>query len=428
MKIRNLRWWIAGLLFLASILNYIDRQTLSILAPTIQKELKMDDNAYATVLNFFLVAYTLSYLFSGRLADKWGTRRGMGTFVTWWSISNMLTAFASSAGALGAFRFSLGLGEAGNYTAAPKAVSEWFPAKERGTAIGVYTLGATIGATVAPIFVTVIAARYGWREAFVITGALGLLWVGPWLWLYRKPAQHPFITEEERSLLTSEEPDQSEESGEIWGWGKLLQTREVWVLMLGRLMTDPVWYFYQFWFAKYLFTERKVPQEALAITWVVFLAADIGSLAGGRFSGQFIRRGRAPVTGRLLTMLGCAALIPCSLFVPLVGSLNLVLVLGMVMVFAHMSWLTNLSALVVDLVPRRTLASVFGLVAAGSSLGGLLMNKVVSALVTDYSYGHWFVIMAFLHPVAWIILWFGIGRKPTTVPAGVTGPAAATAS
>lgn len=413
-KIPHLRWWIAVLLFLASILNYIDRQTLSILAPTIQKDLRLDDVAYSNVVNAFLVAYTLSYLFSGRLTDKWGTRRSMGTFIAWWSVSNMLTAFASSMASLSVFRFSLGLGEAGNYTAAPKAVSEWFTSRERGIAIGFYTLGATIGATLAPVLVVFIADKYGWREAFVVTGALGLVWLIPWLGLYRKPAEHPRITDEERALLASNEPEKDDDSGAAWGWSQILTTREVWVLMFSRMLTDPIWYFYQFWFAKYLFSDRHVPQAGLAITWVVFLAADLGSLAGGWFSGELIRRGRTPVIGRLGTMLACACLMPLSLLVPHVASLSAVLALGMVMVFTHMTWLTNLSALVVDLIPRRTLATVFGFVAAGSSVGGLLMNKIVSTLVTSYSYDPWFGIMAFLPAVAWVLLWLGIRRPSTT--------------
>ncbi len=188
LRIPHLRWWIIALIFCASVLNYFDRQALSILAPTIQKDLKLTDEDYASVLNWFLIAYTTASLLSGKLVDKFGVRVSLALFVGWWSIANILTGFARSVTSLGAFRFLLGLGEAGNWTAAPKAVSEWFPAKERGLAVGIYTLGATVGATIAPILIVGLASWHSWQAAFVVTGAAGLLWLIPWLWLYRRPA------------------------------------------------------------------------------------------------------------------------------------------------------------------------------------------------------------------------------------------------
>ena len=164
-KIRNLRWWIIGMIFFASVMNYIDRQALSILAPTVQKELGLTNQDYALVVNLFLVAYTISYIVSGRVVDKLGVRLSLALFIGWWSVANMLTAFSRSLGSLGAFRFLLGLGEAGNWTAAPKAVSEWFPARERGLAIGIYTLGATIGATLAPVLILALASWHSWQAA-----------------------------------------------------------------------------------------------------------------------------------------------------------------------------------------------------------------------------------------------------------------------
>jgi len=417
MKIRNLRWYIAGLLFLASVLNYIDRQTLSILAPTIQKDLGINDLAYGNVLNAFMVAYTVSYLLSGALTDRIGSRVSMGLFVAWWSVSNMLTGLARSVGSLGAFRFSLGLGEAGNYTAAPKAVQEWFTVKERGLAIGIYSLGGTVGATVAPILIVHLEGHHGWRSVFAVTGALGLIWLVPWLWLNRPVATHPFITEEERELLVPiPDPTPASNSapeGEVWDWPRILGTREVWLLLLARLVTDPVWYFFLFWFAKYLYSVRDVAQKQLTMTWVVFLAADIGALVGGWLSGRLIARGNGPVQARLLAMLGGAVLVPLSAAIPGIYSLTVVMGIAMIAAFAHFCWLVNISAVVVDLIPKRSMATVFGLVAAGSSAGGIIMNKVVSDLATAHNYNLWFYIMAFLHPCAWVMLTLGI-RRPRT--------------
>jgi ACS family hexuronate transporter-like MFS transporter len=404
-----MRWWLVGALFLASVLNYLDRQTLSILAPTIQKDLQISDSAYAGIVNLFLVAYTLAYIFSGRLTDKLGTRLSLALFVGWWSLANMLTGWARSLVSLGTCRFLLGLGEAGNYTVGPKVVSEWFPAKERGVAIGLYTLGATIGATIAPIIVVHLADRYSWRTAFMTTGALGLLWLVPWLLLY--PRNKPTaVAPTNETIVVAETPKPSE-----WElWRSVLMRRDVWTLMLARLLTDPVWYFYQFWLAKYLSADRGLQQNQLSITWVVFLAADIGTVLGGFLSGRLISRGRTPITARLAIMLACACLMPLSPFVAFAPSLALSLGITMVLVLAHLMWLTNLGALVVDLIPQRIIATAFGIVAAGSTVGGILMNSIVGWMVTGHSYTAWFIVMAFLHPIAWLLLKTLDSRKPLT--------------
>ncbi|HEX2860040.1 MAG TPA: MFS transporter [Lacunisphaera sp.] len=401
MKLPHLRWWIVGLLFLASILNYLDRQTLSILAPTIQQELALSDDDYALVVNCFLVAYTVATLVSGRVVDYLGVRVSLALFVGWWSVANILTGFARSLGSLGFFRFMLGLGEAGNWTAAPKAVAAWFAPRERGMAIGLYTLGATIGATIAPLLITAVAARHGWQGAFVITGLLGLVWLVPWLCFYRAPREHPLLRERERALLPVEPPVVEKPEG----WLAVLRRREVWLLMLGRMLTDPVWYFYQFWFAKYLHDERGVSQLGLSITFVIFLAADLGSVGGGWFSGLLVKRGHTAPAARLRIMLLAACLMPLSAVVPLAGWLWLALAAGMLIAFAHMAWLINLSSLVVDLVPQRSLATAFGVIATGSALGGMMMNSAVGKIVSQGSYAPAFVALAFVHPLAIVILW-----------------------
>jgi len=403
MKIPYLRWWIAGMLFLASVLNYIDRQTLSILAPTIQEELSLSNEDYAFVVNLFLVAYTAAMLFSGRIVDRFGVRASLAVFVAWWSAANLLTGFARSLGSLGVFRFLLGLGEAGNWTAAPKAVSEWFSPKERGIAIGLYTLGATVGATIAPIIIVALATRYGWQMAFVATGVAGFIWLIPWLWLYRSPRENPLLRDSEKALLPDAPPPGVSQKPE--GWRAVLRRREVWLLMFARLLSDPVWYFYQFWFAKYLFDARGVSQVGLSITFVIFLAADLGAIAGGWFSGRLIKKQVAPPAARLRVMLVMACLIPLSALVPLVDGLYVALALGMVIVFAHMTWLINLTSLVVDVIPQRSVATCFGVIAAGSAVGGMLMNAGVGRLVTHFSYTPAFYIMAFAHPLAIFLIW-----------------------
>jgi ACS family hexuronate transporter-like MFS transporter len=452
--IRGLRWWIAVLLFGAAVLNYVDRQTLSSLAPTIQRDLGMDDRAYANIVNLFLVAYTIAYLISGRLTDRFGTRAGMAGFVVWWSVANALTAAATGIRSLGVFRFALGLGEAGVWPAASKAVSEWFPSRERGLAIGLYTMGATIGAMLAPYLVIPLAsypyaeklpwitellgAGAGWRMAFIFTGALGLLWLVSWLLIYREPGQSRLITAEELKLITTGDPGRTKDAGAPWTWREILTSRIVWLLLFARLITDPVWYFYQFWFAKYLHSERGLTQEQLTVTWSIYAAAGAGSFFGGWISGRLIRRGIAPANSRLHVMLGCALLLPLSPLVASVTGLPAAMIVSIIVVFASLAWLINLSAIIVDLVPRHSLGTVFSVVAAGSTLGGIVMNTLVATMVSlspakpagflDQSihcvfgplldllqgrgYGLWFMLMALLHPLAWLMLKYGGITRP----------------
>jgi len=459
-RIPYFRWFIITLVFLAAMLNYVDRQTLSALAPTIQHDLDMDDHAYANVVNIFLVAYTLAYLVAGRLVDALGTRTGMVLFVAWWSVANMLTAAVHGVRSLGVYRFFLGIGEAGVWPAASKAVSEWFPARERALAIGLYTMGATIGATVAPYIVIPLAAYpyidkfpflahllgqgTGWRMAFLLTGALGLVWLLPWGWFYRLPRESKLVTPEEVALLEQSATDEAEAgnsvAGPAWSLRRVVTSRVVWLLLIGRLITDPVWYFYQFWFPKYLNTQRGFSQEELKITWVVYAAAGVGSLLGGWLSGLLVRRGIAPARSRLWIMLGCACLLPASPFIAYATGTGAALACTVVAVLASLAWLINISSLVVDVVPKACLGTVFSIVAAGSTLGGIMMNTIVAAMVSGPSakpagfldqaingvlgpllhlvqgagYAQWFLVMAFLHPFAWLVLYLGGVHRSTS--------------
>ncbi len=451
-KIKGMRWWIVGLLFTAAVLNYIDRQTLSALAPTIQKDLGMDDGDYANIVNIFLIAYTIGYIISGRIIDKLGTRTGTLIFVIWWSVANMLTAAARGMSSLGSYRFLLGLGEAGIWPAASKAVSEWFPAKQRAFAIGLYTMGATIGATVAP-YVVIPLATYayvdklpalagwlgqgtGWRLAFILTGFVGLLWVVPWLLIYRTPQKSKLITKEELNYIEDNGEvtvNISHEKVQSWSWKKVLTFKGTWLLLFARLITDPVWYFFQFWFPKYLSAERNLSQDDLKITWVIYAAAGVGSLFGGWISGRLIKKGRLPVNSRMLVMLICACIMPMAPLISMVTGLNLSLIISSVVVLASLAWLINLSSIVVDIVPSHSLGTVFSIVAAGSTIGGIIMNMIVKAMVSGPTsnaggfldkgfhavlspildlvqgtgYASWFLIIAFLHPVGWLLLKFG---------------------
>lgn len=418
MKIRGLRWWIAGMLFLASVLNYIDRQALSILAPTIQADLGISDAQYGNIVSLFLVAYTIAYLFSGRVVDAMGSRLGLALFVGWWSVANMLTGFARSAASLGGFRFLLGLGEAGGYTASPKVVSEWFPPKDRGIAVGMYSVGGSVGATIAPLLVIMLANYWGWRSAFVVTGGLGLVFVALWLLLYRDPRRHPWLTERERALIlegaASETPEPAQAGPKLREWTRwktILAEPAVWALMGARLLTDPVWYFVQFWMPKYLHSEHGFEQRQLAWMWVVFLAADIGFLASGFVSGWMVKRGREARAARLRLMFFCALLVPLAPLITLMPSMPGVFAVAMLVSLAHTAWLASLSTYVVDLVPKPILGTAFGFIAAGSAVGGILMNQGVAWAIGHHSYDYCFYAMVVLHPLAFVLI-RRFARKP----------------
>jgi MFS transporter, ACS family, hexuronate transporter len=392
-RIARLQIWITVLLFCSTVINYMDRQNLSILARTIQNDLHISDIEYSNVVQAFLLAYTLSYIAAGRITDWLGTRVSMACFVVWWSLADMLTSLSRGAMSLAGFRFLLGIGEPGNYTAAPKAVSEWFPAQRRALIIGIYTAGATLGATIAPPVIAFLASRFSWRTVFLFTGSLGLLWVIPWLLIYRTPAE------------MGQAPTAEDAAPAGSPWKLAVMRRETWILTLGRLITDPVWYFYLFWFPKYLNDSRHLTLvEVGHIGWIPYLAADIGCIVGGWLSGRMIQRGRRPVPSRLRVMMIAAFVLPLSPFVAHMPTPLLAVLMAATAAFAHMTWQVSLGALIVDLFPQRSLGTVFGLVAAGSGLGGMLSTRLVGLLVTNYSYTPVFLAMGFLHPLAYLLV------------------------
>jgi len=411
------RWGIVSLLFVAALLNYVDKNALALLAPTIQGDLGLTDQAYANVQNAFQIAYTLALLASGVIVDRFGPRLSLACFVCWWSLANVFTAAARSAASLGCFRFLLGLGEAGNWAASLKSVSMWFPAKERGLAIGIYTAGTPIGMTLAPLLIIGLAEGFGWRMAFVVTGLVGLVWLVPWVLLYRGASLSPTSLEAASATVPS---TAGVEIG--WTWGQLFGRREVWCLLIGRMFSDPVWFFYQNWYPKYLVSDRQLVQADVKLVSIMFLAAGLGSLIGGLLPARFIKSGRAPQQARVLVMLGCALFMPLSPLVATVSSVAASLTFASIIVFMHLAWLTNITALLTDVVPQASQGKVFSVVAAGSSVGAIAMNHFVAGMLTSGSYHTWFWIAAGLHLVVAPMIWFVFHRRTRTNPASALNP------
>ena len=309
--ITRLRWFIVSLLFLATVINYVDRQTLSVLAPLLREQFHMSNTDYSRIVFAFLLAYMIMQSGSGRLMDRLGTRVGMALTVGWWSVAAMLHAAAGSVVSFGAFRFLLGMGEAGNWPGGVKAVSEWFPAKERAFATGFFNSGSTVGAIIAPPLVTWMALRWGWQSAFLMTGSLGFVWVVLWLLFYRSPQEHRWLGERERAYILAGQPATDVESAPKVRWVDLLGYRQVWGLVLARMMADPVWWFYVFWLPEYLKRDRNFSMIMIGyFAWIPFLTADIGCLTGGAISGWLIRRGCPVLKARKMVMCAGAAL--CS--------------------------------------------------------------------------------------------------------------------
>lgn len=423
----NVRWRIAALLFFATVINYIDRQTLSVLAPEITAELGLTNIEYSNIVQAFLISYASMYIVWGLVIDRWGTRKALAVSMVWWSLANAGHAVARGAVGLGVFRALLGIGESGNFLAAEKAISEWFPPKERGFANGLVNAAAATGAVLAPPLIVWIFQLWGWRLAFVITGALGFVWMAFWLRWYWVPARHPRVTAEERELI---EAPAAQSNKRHVRWRELFGFPQTWALFLARVVADPVWWFYLFWLPKYLSDDRGFTMVEIGmVAWMPYLTADLGSLAGGWASGQLIKRGVPVVKARKWIMLPSAALMPLGLLVAYSESSAVAMATICVITFAHMSWKTNLMTMTNDIYPTSIVGSVAGIVGLGSSLGGVIFTRITGIVVENYSYATIFVVMAFLHPVALLILNAmikrGIDEPP--LPAGVATPAPAVA-
>lgn len=353
------RWWLIGLFFLATAINSVDRQIFAVLAPLFSLDLHISEVQYGFIVQAFLVSYTVMFVVSGYLIDRYGTRLGMAVCMAWWSTAAALHAFARGALSMGVFRFLLGVGESGNFTAAAKAVSEWFPPKERSLATGIYSAGSLVGAIVAPALSVWLAAAFGWRKAFFLTAIAGLLWLVPWYFLSRRH------TDAVPRIQADTPPYRHPIRLNI-----LAKTRNVHALFWPRVISEPVWWFYTFWLPKYLKDVQHFTMAELGYTlWIPFAAADAGALLGGYISGIFVKHGYSPVNARRYIMIPAALAMPFTLLLVLRSSSALVLVGASLALFAHMSWKINLVTLTNDLFPATQVASVSGVLAMGAGLG-----------------------------------------------------------
>jgi ACS family hexuronate transporter-like MFS transporter len=372
------RWVICALLFFATTINYVDRQVLGILATPLQKELGWSESDYGFIATAFTGAYAVGLVVVGRLMDWLGTRKGFSLAIIFWSLAAMGHAFARSAFGFGVARFALGLGEAGNFPAAIKTVAEWFPKKERAFATGIFNSGSNVGAIVAPLIVPWIAISYGWQWAFIITGAVGFVWLAFWLALYRPPEEHPRLSKAELAYIQS---DPAEPVTKI-PWLRLLPHRQTWAFAAGKFLTDPVWWFFLFWLPKFLNENHGLTLTGLGIPLVIiYVAADFGSIGGGYLSSALIKRGWSVNAGRKTAMLVCALCVVPIIFAVYAKDLWVAVALISLATAAHQGWSANLFTLVSDMFPRRVVGSVVGIGGFAGAVSGMLIATVTGLLL-----------------------------------------------
>jgi ACS family hexuronate transporter-like MFS transporter len=409
-RIPNLRWWIAGLLAAATALNYLDRQNLPVVITEVQKSIPLTDQQFSQLQFLFLLAYGLMYAGGGKIMDTLGTRAGYAVMIAWWSLANMMHGFVTGIFGLGSARFLLGLGEGGGFPGSAKAVSEWFPARERSLAFGLFNTGSSLGAVIAPPLIASIVLWRNWRWVFFITGALGLLWVLAWLRLYQRPEKHTLITEKEREYIAN-----SLQSGAKAGprvpWLRLIGFRQVWGLCGAKFLSDSAWYFFIFWLPKYLADVRHLNIKEIGYyAWIPYAFAGVGSLTGGWLSSHLIRRGLSIDASRKIALGISASLMPASLLIS-TSPLSLTIVFFSMAMLGHQFWSTIMQTLAADMFPSTAVGSVAGLLGAVGSFGGMLFNLMVGALLAAFhSYSIVFLIAGVLHPASFLIILLVVRR------------------
>lgn len=416
------RWIVTALLTLSTILNFIDRQTLSILAPLLRDKFHISVEGYSHVVAAFLIAYSVMYTFGGRFVDWIGERLGMAICISWWSICTMLTGFVSGAWSLGIVRFLLGLGEPGNSPAALRASTRWFPREERGLPIAIFSSGSAVGYIVAAPLIAALTLRFGWRVAFLVPGLLGLLWLAAWLVIYDDPLENTSLSEEYRAKLVRDR-EHGAYNSRLPSFRSLLSNHNVLALLLARFFSDPVSYFYAFWIPEYLTHERGFSLSAIGMyAWIPFVAAAIGGLLGGRASDLLIQRGVPPAKARRIILYISAPFAPLGIFTSQVRSASIAILLMSLMSFVVYCWFINTAAIIPDIVPERAVASVLGIVGTAGSASGVLFTFLVGFLVSRYSSYHAvFFILGSMHLIAALILWL-ISADPVSGTSGSDSP------
>lgn len=415
LKVRNLRWLIVGLLFIATGLSFLDRQVLSISILKIQTDLDVSDVEYGWINTGFLISYALMFTLGGVLIDRFGTRIGLAISVGLWSISNALHGIAQNGLHLGIARFFLGVGEGGCFPGTAKGVTEWFPQKQKAMAMGIAIGGASFGAVIAPPITVYLISIFGWRGAFLTTGIIGVIWVLLWLIFFHKPHKSPFITIKE--LATIEEgkslnkKQNQKEIKTIIPIRSILQTKQAWGLIAIRFLLDPVFYFIMFWIPKYLSQERNVSFERIGeLFWIPFFALGLSNIIGGWLSDRLIKSG-IPVNRARKSVMGlAAALTMVAPLTALVSTEEIAILFISLIMFAHGFWITNYITIISELFGKNATSTVVGMSGSAGAIAALLLNPMIGKVVENYSYFPLWITSGFMYPLGFFILLITIGK------------------
>lgn len=411
MKVKGLRWWIIGLVCLATIINYIDRSALAIMWPDISKDLDMNKSDYALILNIFLIAYAIGQSVSGKMFDKIGTRAGFVVSITIWGIATSLHAFARGVLSFSFFRILLGLGEAGNWPGAVKSNAEWFPSKQRALAQGIFNSGAALGSIVAPPLIAVVWVAIGWEMTFVLLGALGLLWVIPWLIINKAlPENHPWITDEEKKLIQSGITKKAEDSKkEGLSMRQILSYKESWAVLSSRFFIEPIWWLFVGWMPIYLSEVYGFNVKEIGFfAWVPYVGAALGSLTGGYYSGRLMIKGASIDKARKQTILiGCVIMF-VGLIATVVFGDSAIKFVGIVafVLFGFQFVISNVQTIPSDLFSGKSVGSLAGLGGAVGIFSVIIMNFLVPVITDNYSYTPIFIMIAGFVPLGYLSIKF----------------------
>ena len=400
----RLRWTICGLLFFATVINYLDRYALSFLAPQLKEQFKWSAQDFGWVLFAFQATYAFCNLPWGAIADRFGLRRSFSAAVVLWSLACMGHALARSVWGFGFWRALLGVGEAANFPASVKTIAEWFPQKERATAAGVLNAGANVGAMLAPLILYFLVKHLGWQSAFVAIGIVGFLWVAVWWSVYRPPAQHPNLSQAEREWILQDGPH-AEDAPSV-PWQKLITERRAWAFILGKVFSDPAWAFFLFWLPTYLKTVLHVKEElSTAILVGIYLAADAGSMGGGWLSSRLVQRGWPVNRARKTTMGIAAALVPLVGILAFRSDLWLSVVLIGLAVAMHQWWSANIFTTTSDMFPKEAIGTVVGMGQVGGSGVAMLVQPLIGYCYDHYhTYAPIFIVVALMYPTGLLLL------------------------
>ena len=414
------RWTICALIFFATTVNYLDRAVISLLKDTLEVEFKWSETDYSNLVIAFQLSYAIGLLGAGRFIDWIGTKIGYALATTLWSIAAVAHALVNTTAGFFVARSALGITEAGNFPAAIKATAEWFPKKERALATGIFNSGTNIGAIIAPLTVPFIAAELGWRWAFILTGAIGFLWLIFWFLYYEVPSKQKRLSKAEYDYIHSDVEEQvvvTDEPRESVGWGKLLGYKQTWAFVVGKFLTDPVWWFYLFWLPAFLKAEYGLEKTAVALpVALVYTMSSFGSIFGGWLPLYFIRRGWPVYRSRKTSMLIYAFFVIPVVFAQWIGKMDMwfaVMIIGLAAA-AHQAWSANIFTTVSDMFPKRTVGSVTGIGGMAGALGGILIARLAGGLFDHFKalgeietgYYIMFFICGSAYLLAWTIMHF----------------------